>query len=65
MPAILYQVYDVRTDEVTGTITGAQLREAAGRLPSSPVFNGQLVTEFNVYKERLGEPERIRQILGR
>lgn len=62
-PAILYEVYDVRTDQLIGTITGTQLREAAGRLPQSPVFNAELVSQFNENKTRIGEPERIRQAL--
>lgn len=60
-PRILYEVYD--GDEVIGTITGEQLREAAGLTRSSPVFNMTLVERFNANKERAGEPERVRQVL--
>jgi len=65
MSAIVYEIYDVNTDEHIGTITGAELRKAAGRMPQSPVFNDELVEQFNTEKRRLGEPERIRQILRR
>ena len=65
MPAIVYEIYNVDTGEHIGTITGAELRKAAGRLPQSPVFNDELVAQFNAEKRRLGEPERIRQMLRR
>ena len=62
--AILYEVYDVsRGDEVIGTITGEQLREAAGLTRHSPVFNATLVERFNTEKARIGEPERVRQVI--
>ena len=63
MPKILYEVYDVVADEVIGTITGAQLREAAGRMPGSRVFNAELVEQFNKRKAEIGEPERVRQVI--
>jgi len=65
MPAIIYQVYDVNTDEGIGTLTGEELREYFTRLPQSPVANIDLVAMFNIVKRRDGEPERIRQMLRR
>lgn len=62
---ILYEVYDVTTDEVIGRITGAELRKAAGRLPQSPVFNDDLVAQFNKRKAEIGEPERLRTVLAK
>ncbi len=63
MTTIMYQVFDAATDETIGTITGGQLRQAAGAGRNTPVFNATLVTEFNANKERIGEPERLRQII--
>jgi hypothetical protein len=63
MSAIIYQVYDVRTDEIIGTITGAELRTFCNCSAQSTVFNGKLVEQFNNNKRRIDEPERIRQML--
>jgi hypothetical protein len=60
---IVYQVYDVRTNEVIGTITGAELRKFMNCSAQSTVFNGKLVEQFNNNKRRIDEPERIRQML--
>lgn len=65
MSAITYEVYDVNTEERIGTMTGDELREYFARLPQSPVFNMDLVAQFNISKRRDGEPERIRQMLRR
>ena len=65
MPAIIYQVCDVITGEDIGTVTGTELRVAAGRMPQSPVFNSQLVEEYNTSMERINAPERIRSMIRR
>jgi len=65
MSAIIYQVYDVRTDEIIGTITGAELRTFCKCSARSTVFNNKLVEQFNNNKRRIDEPERIRQMLRR
>jgi len=41
------------------------LRVAAGRMPQSPVFNSQLVEEYNTSMERINAPERIRSMIRR
>ena len=63
MTAIIYQVYDVRTDETIGTITGAELRTFMNCSARSTTFNNKLVEQFNNKKRQIDEPERIRTIL--
>lgn len=65
MSAITYRVYDVRTNETIGTITGAELREFMGVSARSTVFNNKLVEQFNNKKKRIDEPERIQTMLRR
>ncbi len=65
MTAIVYQVYDVRTNEHIGTITGEELRKFCNCSAQSTVFNNKLVEQFNNNKRRIDEPERIRQTLKR
>jgi hypothetical protein len=60
---IAYQVYDVRTNEVIGTIAGAELRKFMNCPARSTTFNNKLVEQFNNRKRQIDEPERIRQIL--
>jgi hypothetical protein len=60
---IAYQCYDVRTNEIIGTITGKELREFMNCSAQSTAFNADLIIQFNSKKERCGEPERLRQIL--
>ena len=62
---ILYEVTDNATGEIIGHITGAQLRNFAGVTDNTPVFNQELVTQFNQDKKSLGEPERLRSVLSR
>lgn len=65
MSAITYRVYDVRTNETIGTITGAELRKFMNCSAQSTVFNADLVTQYNSKKRSCGEPERICQVLRR
>ena len=65
MPAILYEVYEDSTGETIGRITGAELRQAAGAGPNTPVFNATLVERFNERKAQVGEPERLRTVVAR
>lgn len=65
MSAIIYRVYDVRTNETIGTITGAELREFCKCSARSTIFNNKLVEQFNNKKRRSDEPERIQQMLRR
>ena len=60
---IAYQVYDVRTNETIGTITGAELRTFMNCSARSTTFNNKLVEQFNNKKRQIDEPERIRTIL--
>lgn len=46
--------------EVTGHLTVKEFREFMG----SSDFIGTLVKQFNEWKERIGEPERVAQVLN-
>lgn len=57
------EVSDVKAGEVIGTITPEEFKQWCAAYGETSNFTQSLISNFNAYKERIGDPERVKMVL--